>query len=69
MRIIGLRRSFGVTVVEKSLRYGDFRGADEIFSSGKFSKAMPVTRIDERELQPGPFFRKAREAYWEFAHS
>jgi hypothetical protein len=30
---------------------------------------MPVIRIDDRELQPGPFFRKAREAYWEFAHS
>ena len=54
--------------VEKSLRYEDFQDADEIFSSGNFSKAMPVTRIDDRELQPGPFFRKARESYWEFAH-
>jgi branched-chain amino acid aminotransferase len=68
-RIIGLLREAGVTVVEKSLRYADFQDADEIFSSGNFSKAMPVTRIDDRELQPGPFFRKAREAYWEFAHA
>jgi branched-chain amino acid aminotransferase len=68
-RIIGLMREAGVTVVEKSLRYADFQDADEIFSSGNFSKAMPVTRIDDRELQPGPFFRKAREAYWEFAHA
>jgi branched-chain amino acid aminotransferase len=68
-RIIGLLRESGVTVVEKSLRYADFQGADEIFSSGNFSKAMPVTRIDDRDLQPGPFFRKAREAYWAFAHA
>jgi branched-chain amino acid aminotransferase len=68
-RIIGLMREAGVTVVEKSLRYADFQDADEIFSSGNFSKAMPVTRIDDRELQPGPFFRKARQAYWEFAHA
>ncbi len=68
-RIIGLLRESGVTVVEKSLRYADFQDADEIFSSGNFSKAMPVTRIDERALQPGPFFRKARDLYWEFAHA
>jgi branched-chain amino acid aminotransferase len=67
-RIIALLRATGVTVVEKSLRYAHFQDADEIFSSGNFSKAMPVTRIDDRELQPGPFFRKARQAYWEFAH-
>ena len=30
---------------------------------------MPVLRIDERELQPGPFYRQARELYWAFAHS
>jgi len=68
-RIIGLLRDAGVMVVEKSLRYADFQDADEIFSSGNFSKAMPVTRIDDRALQPGPFFRKARDAYWEFAHA
>jgi branched-chain amino acid aminotransferase len=68
-RIITLMREAGETVVEKSLRYSDFQDADEIFSTGNFSKAMPVTRIDERELQPGPFYRKARKFYWEFAHA
>ena len=29
----------------------------------------PVTRIDGRNLQPGPFFQRARKLYWEFAHS
>jgi branched-chain amino acid aminotransferase len=30
---------------------------------------MPVNRIDERSLQPGPLYRKARELYWDFAHA
>ena len=57
-----------MTVVEKTLTYADFQNADEIFSSGNFSKVSPVTRIDDRALQPGPFYRKARELYWAFAH-
>jgi branched-chain amino acid aminotransferase len=68
-RVIGLLRRSGTTVVEGSLRYSDLAAADEIFSSGNYSKVAPVTRIDERSLQPGPFYRRARELYWEFAHA
>ncbi|MCZ0737033.1 branched-chain amino acid aminotransferase [Phreatobacter sp. AB_2022a] len=68
-RTIALLREAGVTVVEKSLTYGDFTGADEIFSSGNYSKVVPITRIDERTLQPGPMGRKARELYLAYAAS
>jgi branched-chain amino acid aminotransferase len=67
-RTIKLLRDAGVSVVEGTFRYSEFRSADEIFSSGNYSKLMPITRIDDRSLQPGPFYRKARELYWEFAH-
>jgi len=67
-RVIKLLRDAGVTVEETTLRYADLQGADEIFSSGNYSKVMPVNRIDDRSLQPGPFYRKARELYWDFAH-
>ncbi|HVZ54624.1 MAG TPA: branched-chain amino acid aminotransferase [Pseudolabrys sp.] len=67
-RVIKLMRDAGVEVVETTLRYSDLQAADEIFSSGNYSKVMPVNRIDERSLQPGPLYRKARELYWEFAH-
>jgi branched-chain amino acid aminotransferase len=30
---------------------------------------MPVNRIEDRSLQPGPLYRKARELYWEYAHA
>ena len=68
-RVISLLRAAGVQVNEMALTYADFQTADEIFSSGNFSKVMPVTRIDERGLQPGPFYRKARELYWDYAHA
>lgn len=68
-RVIALLRQAGVTVHETTLTYADFQSADEIFSSGNFSKVMPVTRIDERDLQPGPLYQKARQLYWDFAHA
>lgn len=67
-RVIGLLREAGVPVIESVLRYADFETADEIFSTGNASKVLPVTRIGERSLQPGPLYRKARELYWAFAH-
>jgi branched-chain amino acid aminotransferase len=68
-RVISLLRDAGVAVSECSLTYADFLSADEIFSTGNFSKVMPVTGIDDRALQPGPIYRKARELYWEFARA
>ena len=65
----GQVKAAGVTVIEGTLRYPDFENADEIFSTGNYSKVVPVVRIGERSLQPGPFYRKARELYWQFAHA
>jgi len=68
-RVIGLLRDDGVQVVEKTLAYQDFQVADEIFSTGNYSKVVPVGRIDNRLLNPGPFYTRARSLYWAFAHS
>ena len=67
-RVIKLMRDAGVPVQETTLRYSDFESADEVFSSGNYIKVMPVIRIGERSLQPGPMYRKARELYWAYAH-
>jgi branched-chain amino acid aminotransferase len=68
-RVIALLRAAGVSVVESMLTYADFETADEIFSTGNYTTVSPVTRIDARSLQPGPFYAKARALYWEFAHA
>jgi branched-chain amino acid aminotransferase len=68
-RTIKLLRGAGVTVIEGTLKYRDLETADEIFSSGNYSKISPVTRIGDRSLQSGPLYRKARALYWEYAHA
>jgi len=68
-RVIGLLRDAGTPVIETVLRYSDLQNADELFSTGNASKVLPITKVDDRSLQPGPIYRKARELYWQFAHS
>ena len=68
-RTIKLLREAGTEVVESSLTVADFMDADEIFASGNYSKISPVNRLEKRELQPGPVAKKARQLYWDWAHS
>lgn len=67
-RVIGLLRGAGMEVVEAQLSYEDVARADELFSTGNYSKVVPITRVDDRELPPGPVAARARALYWEFAH-
>ena len=68
-RVVGLLRGAGVTVIERAIEFRDVLGADEVFGSGNYYKVAPCTRIEDRDLQPGPFYRKARDLYFEWAHS
>ncbi|QFT68552.1 Branched-chain-amino-acid aminotransferase [Labrenzia sp. THAF35] len=68
-RVIQLLRSVGYDVFERTMDYGEFLEADEIFSTGNYSKVTPVKRIEDRDLQPGPIAARARELYWEFSHA
>jgi branched-chain amino acid aminotransferase len=68
-RTIALLREQGIEVAERCVSVREFMEADEMFSTGNHSKIVPVTRIEDRHLQPGPVAKKARELYWEFAHS
>jgi branched-chain amino acid aminotransferase len=68
-RVLKLLAHDGKAVREATLSYADFETADEIFVVGNFGKVTPVRRIDGRDLQPGPAFRRARELYWQYAHS
>lgn len=66
-RVMGLLRAAGVEVQETVLTVKDLEEAEEIFSTGNYGKVMPVTRFEDRALQPGPVYRRARELYFEFA--
>jgi branched-chain amino acid aminotransferase len=67
-RTIALLRKAGIAVHERTLTWQDVLEADEIFSTGNYAKVVPITRVEGRNLQPGPVYTRARELYWEFAH-
>jgi branched-chain amino acid aminotransferase len=68
-RVITLLRGSGIEVHERTLGIADLMDADEIFSTGNFGKVQPVTRLDHHHVEPGSIYRRARELYWEFAHT
>jgi len=67
-RVIALLRTAGVKVHETTLKLEDFRQADEIFSTGNYSKVAHISAFDERQFEFGKFARKSRELYWNWAH-
>ena len=68
-RTISLLGDSGLNITEKALSVRDFLFADEIFSTGNHSKIVPVTQVEDRAMQPGPIAKKARQLYWDWAHS
>jgi branched-chain amino acid aminotransferase len=68
-RVMQLLRDAGLDVIERSINYAELQAADELFSVGNFGKVLPITRIEQHHLQPGPVYARARELYWDFAHS
>jgi branched-chain amino acid aminotransferase len=68
-RVIKLLRKSGTAVYERSVAFDEILDADEVFSTGNWGKVQPVTRVEKRAFQPGPLYHRARELYWDFAHS
>ena len=68
-RVIQLLREAGVEVVERAIDAAEVLAADEVFATGNYSKVQPCARIEDRDLQPGPLYRKARELYFDYART
>ena len=57
----------GTPVRERVMVFADVMEADEIFSTGNYTKVSPVLRIEDRDLQPGPVARRAYDLYMDWA--
>ncbi len=68
-RVWKLLRDDGVEVVERAITMDELMDADEIFATGNYGKVTPLTRYEDRDLQPGPVYQRARQLYLDFAHS
>jgi branched-chain amino acid aminotransferase len=66
-RIAKLLHDAGTPVYERSITWDEVKDADEVFTTGNYIKVLPITRVEARDLQPGPLYRQARELYWDWA--
>ncbi len=49
-RVIQILRDDGAEATEPGVDYAELADADELFSTASYSKIMPCTRLDERDL-------------------
>ncbi len=66
-RVISLLGNAGVPVEERTIGFAELLEADELFATGNYAKVRPCTRIEDRELETGPIYRRTRELYFEFS--
>lgn len=66
-RVLKLLGEAGLPAVETTLTRADLESADEVFLTSNFNKVLPLTRIEDRLLQPGPVYHRARQLYFDFA--
>ncbi len=65
-RVIQLLRDAGVEVVERAISYEELANADELFSTGNYSKVIPCIALDDRAMPKGPIYQAARDLYFDF---
>ncbi len=68
-RTIALMKADGVTVTEAVLTPADFHAADEVFLTGNMAKITAVTAYEDTRYPVGPLSLRARELYFDWAHS
>ncbi len=66
-RVIALLREAGLTVRQRTIAFEDLLDADELFGTGNYYKVAPCVRLEDRDLEAGPVYRRARELYFAFA--
>jgi branched-chain amino acid aminotransferase len=68
-RVIQLLKSAGIEVIERTIRVDELADSDEIFSTGNHGKVIPCVRYEDKTFAAGPLAAKARDLYWQYAHS
>jgi len=68
-RVLGLLRGAGREVRETIVTPAMLDDADEVFSTGNYGKVQPCTRVNGRDMQPGPVAAEARRLYFDWAET
>ncbi len=65
-RVIDLMGKAGIEVRQETVTVEDLQNADEIFVTGNYGKVQALNRFEDRDMQPGPVFQAARDAYMDW---
>ena len=68
-RVINLAKQNGLKVSEADIEVDDVLNADEVFSTGNYSKLSYFNKIENKEFKRGKTYKKLREIYFEYAKS
>lgn len=68
-RVMKLLNETGIEAREATLTEADLHEADELFSTGNYSKVVSCNRFESRELNAGPVFHEARRLYFRWAET
>lgn len=66
-RVIELLKGDGTEVIERIIEPPELMQADEIFSTGNYTKIQPVRRFEDRAMPAGPVATRVRELYFDYA--
>ena len=68
-RVISLAQENSLEVSEAYIDVDDVLNADEVFSTGNYSKLSYFNKIENKEFKRGKTYKKLREIYFEYAKS
>ena len=66
-RVITLAKENGLKVVETDIEVDDVLNADEVFSTGNYSKLSYFNKIENKRMERGEIYKQLREIYFEFS--
>ena len=68
-RVIYLAKNNKLPIEEVDLSIEDVLGADEVFSTGNFSKLSYFNLVEDKEFELGAIYSKLRKLYFDFARN
>lgn len=67
--VVQMARNMGMKVQERRIKPGDIANMAEVFITGSAAKIVSVTRIDDKNFEPGATTRKLQSAYQDLVRS
>jgi branched-chain amino acid aminotransferase len=68
-RVLALAKKLAIPVIQKNIKLGALKSADEIFLTNRPRELIPVTKLNNKKVgngKPGPITKKLMDAYQDY---